>query len=49
MSFLEEVDTLKARIGITKPKIPVVIGIAIIAILVLGFCGYQTWNVLTTP
>ena len=49
MSFLEEVDTLKARIGITKPKTPIVIGIAIIVILVLGFCGYQAWNVLTTP
>lgn len=49
MSFLEEVDSLKARAGISKPKISVIIGVAIIVILVLGFCGYQAWNVLTTP
>ena len=49
MSFLDEVNSLKQKTGITKPKIPIVLGLGVCVLAIVAFCGFQLWNAFSTP
>lgn len=43
MSFVEDADSLRAKLGISQARVPVVIGIALVALVV---CALIAWTVL---
>ena len=49
MSFLDEVDSLKAKAGISKPRLPIVVGLGVIVAIILVLCAYLVWNSMSTP
>ncbi len=49
MSFLDEVNSLKQKTGITKPKIPIALGLGVCLLAIVAFCGFQLWNAFSTP
>ena len=49
MSFLDEVESLKAKAGLSKARLPVVVGLGILALAILVLCGYLAWNAFSAP
>lgn len=49
MSFLDEVDSLKARAGFSTPNIFVIIGLGSLSLAVLCFIGFQIWMYVSAP
>lgn len=49
MAFLDDVDSIRAKIGLTAVRLPVLIGVGLFVILILVFCGFNLWNAFTTP
>lgn len=49
MSFLDEVDSLRSKSGLSKAKLPVVAGLCFLLVLALVGVGYFAWNAVTTP
>ena len=49
MSFLDEVNSLKQKAGISKPNLALVIGIGVIAVGVLVFGAFQLWTAFSVP
>ena len=49
MSFLDEVDSLKARAGFSTPNIFVIIGLGSLSLAVLCFIGFQIWMFVSAP
>ena len=49
MSFLDEVDSIKQKAGITKPKLPLILAIGLAVVLVLIFAAGTLWTNLSTP
>lgn len=49
MAFLDDVDSIRAKIGLTAVRLPVLIGVGLFVILILMFCGFNMWNAFTTP
>ena len=43
MSFVEDADSLRAKLGISQARVPVVIGIALVALVIAALIA---WNVL---
>ena len=49
MSFLDEIDSIKQKAGITKPKLPLIIAIGLALVLVLIIAAGTLWTHLSTP
>ena len=49
MSFLDEVNSLKQKAGISKPNLALVIGIGVLALGVLVFGAFQLWTAFSVP
>lgn len=49
MAFLDEVDSLKARLGVSAPKPVVLIGLAFAAVVVLVLGAFTLWGSFTNP
>lgn len=49
MAFLDEVDSLRAKAGLSKARIPVLIGVGLLAVLVLAAAGYFIWGAVSSP
>lgn len=49
MAFLDEVDSLKARVGLGAPKPAVLIGLALAAVVVIVLGGFTLWGSFTNP
>ena len=49
MSFLDEVNSLKQKAGISKPNLALVVGIGVLALGVLVFGAFQLWTAFSVP
>lgn len=49
MSFLDEVDSLKAKTGLSKPRLALVVGLAVLVCVLVAASAYSLWNVFTSP
>ena len=49
MSFLDEVNSLKQKAGISKPNLALVVGIGVLALGVLVFGIFQLWTAFSVP
>lgn len=49
MAFLDDVDSIRAKIGFGTVRLPMLIGVGLFIILILVFCGLNLWNAFTTP
>lgn len=49
MSFLDEVNSLKQKAGISKPNLALVVGIGVLALAVLVFGAFQLWTAFSVP
>lgn len=49
MSFLQEVDSLRSKLGLSRARVPYVIGLALLVCLVVVFGGYQVWQAFAAP
>lgn len=49
MPFLDEVDSLRAKAGLSKVRVPVFIGVALLALIAVGAAVIFLWSALTSP
>lgn len=49
MSFDRTSDPLRAKVGLSKLRTPLALGIAILIIVIVGVCGYTVWKSISTP
>lgn len=49
MSFLDEVDSLRAKAGLSKARLPVLVGVALLAMLAVGSAAFLLWNAVSSP
>ena len=49
MAFLDEVNSLRAKTGLSKARVPVVIGLVCVVLVVAVAIGVLAWNGFTMP
>ena len=49
MSFLDDVDSLKAKAGISKIRLPLVLGLGLVVLALVAFCGFTFWTGFSAP
>ena len=49
MSFMEDADSLRAKLGISAARLPVVVGIALVALIVVALIAWTVLDAASSP